>query len=112
MERRPSHPPVFEIRPFGMGVRTGSIPFNVSWPFPRSLAVYEEGLNFRMFSSETWVPRECIILFLRGPGYVRVKWIRDDEEASATAGDWFRMRALEAGLIRSGYRLERTLSLL
>jgi len=95
--------PMFEFRPLGVGVRTYSTPMNVSWPFPRKLLVYREGLAFVLFSAETWVPRERITRLLRGPGYIRVKWRFEDDIASATASDWFRITQIASAFEQAGY---------
>ena len=105
MRDRPVEPALATFRPLGVGVRTGAVPINIGWPFPRSLSIYREGLSFRLFRSETWIPHEQIEMIMRGPGLIRVIWSEHGVSASATASDWFRIARIAKALEEGGYRI-------
>lgn len=100
--------PLFVLRPLTVGTRTGTVGYNASWPFPRSVLVYADGLLFRQPGVRTWVPKDRIVRMVAGSGLVRVAWrIRDDEIATASAGYWRNLDQVIAQFEGVGYRLER-----
>ena len=108
MRDHPLGPALATFRPLGVGVRTGVLPVNVSWPFPRSFSIYREGLSFQLFRVETWIPYEEIEMIMRGRGLIRFIWSNRGAKASATISDWFRAGRIADALEGEGYRVVRS----
>ncbi|MBN9174087.1 MAG: hypothetical protein J0I70_08035 [Microbacterium sp.] len=99
---KPATEPLATLRPFVVGV-TKDIPFNVSWPFPRSVLVYSEGLLFRQLGVETWIPRDAIDELYQDAGIVRLRWSQDGRDLTASMNEGFGKRQIPEVLLKAGY---------
>lgn len=91
--------------PQGVGVRTGFAPVNASWPFPRQLDIYENGLSVRALGTTVWIPRAAIQTIHRGRANIQVKWELGGGIQSATISSWWHMRQIAEVLQAAGYAL-------
>ncbi|RKR74186.1 hypothetical protein [Frondihabitans australicus] len=96
---------LWSAKPFSVGIRE-TIAVNASAPFPRGVALYENGILLRSLATKVFVSRIDITEIHRGPGYVRIVWGAGGHRASAVVNDLWRIRRTVAALREHGFDVQ------
>ncbi len=88
-------------------MRLDFAPVNASWPFPRSLEIYEEGLFVRSLGSSAWIPRVAIMSLRRGWLNIQVTWELGGGTRSATVVSWLHIGRIQRAFESDGYSVAR-----
>lgn len=94
--------------PQGVGIRESFTPVNASWPFPRALEIYENGILAVALGTTAWIPRASIQSLHRGAGYIRIKWELGGGTSSATVSSWFNIGRVHRALEQFGFPIRRS----
>ena len=81
---------LWSAKPFGIGIRDG-IAVNASFPFSRSVKIFDQGLLLQSLGTTVFVRRRDINSIRRGPGYVQISWGTGDHQSSAVINDLARI---------------------
>lgn len=96
---------LWSAKPFSIGIREG-LTVNASFPFPRSLKIYDQGLLLKSLGTTVFVRRMDIESIRRGPGYVRISWGSGDHQSSAVINDLARISRTVAAMRAAGFSVE------
>lgn len=90
------------LAPQGLSLITGLVPVNTSWPFPRQIDVYQNGIAFSVLGNEVFASKLTLRLERR---FFRRVWVSWGENAAEQAiiTSWFSINRIIAILRRAGY---------
>ncbi|MGN6205218.1 hypothetical protein [Humibacter sp.] len=90
------------VAPQGLSLITGMVPVNTSWPFPRQIDVYENGVAFSVLGNEVFASKVTLKLERR---FFRRVWASWGENAAEQAiiTSWFSINRIIAILREAGY---------
>ncbi|GAB3613310.1 hypothetical protein [Humibacter ginsengisoli] len=93
------------LAPQGLSLITGLVPVNTSWPFPRQMDVYENGIAFSVLGNEVFASKPTLTLERRFFRRVWACWGENGSE-QAIIESWFSISKIIDVLRDAGYTVK------
>ena len=93
------------LAPQGLSLITGLVPVNTSWPFPRQMDVYENGIAFSVRGNEVCAAKPTLTRERRFFRRVWASWGENGSE-QAIIESWFSINRIIDVLRDAGYTVK------